>query len=75
MGNPFCPNCTEEGHATMLISRMMDVNIDVTQGFLKKAAKALIFKRNVLRKGRALFWFCRRCRRRWRKGGEIIKLK
>jgi len=75
MGNPWCPNCTEENHPTLLMTRMMDVNIDVTQGFLKRVAKTLLLQKKVLRKGRALFWFCKRCRRRWRKGGEIIKFK
>jgi len=80
--NPICPNCYKPGKpgemndtAVLLVTRSFSTVIETTQSILSRLRKALTIKEVMARGGRSKYWYCTRCKRRWKKGGEIIEKK
>ena len=79
--NPICPNCYKLGKpgkvndtAVLLVTKEMSINIDDPKFTLLRAGGFKIGATATV-KGRAKYWYCTRCERRWKKGGEIIEKK
>lgn len=68
--NPWCPNCTEP--SSILITKTMSTGYEEKQ-FFKRLGK-LVIRSIRMMGGRAKYWYCRKCKRRWLKGsGGIMK--
>ena len=70
MGNPFCPYCKQ-----LLITRSFSPVTRFEQGVWDKIKKGLKIVSGDIIRGRSKYWFCRRCKRKWKKGGERIMRK
>lgn len=70
MANPHCPNC-----GNLLVTKTMDTRVRLTQLGFRKLIEGLKITMGDYVKGRSKYWFCRKCKKRWKKGGEVIRGK
>lgn len=75
MGNPWCPNCTAKGKPFLLVTKSMNTK-DQGESLIKKTLRGIaVVQDSPTMRGRAKFWYCKQCKRKWKKGAEQIKRK
>ena len=65
MGNPFCPYCRD----VLLVTKTSTSVIE--KGGVEKLF-GFIFGKASDRIGMSKYWWCRKCKRHWKKGGAVI---
>jgi len=76
--NPICPNCYKPGKAgemndtaVRLVSKEMSVSRSIDSIF-RRARGILLSKSGDDTKGRSKYWYCKKCKGRWKKGSEAL---
>jgi len=65
--NPHCPNC-----GGLLITKSLDNRVRLTKLGVHKLLHSLKITFSDYTKGRSKYWCCKKCEKRWKKGGQII---
>jgi hypothetical protein len=71
---PLCPNCKAEGKIRFLETKEGNINIDNPKFRLLRAGGLKISGDTII-KGRTSFYCCKDCKRRWKRGSEVIMRK
>jgi len=70
MGNPWCPNCkTISLKSKLLNTGSGKESASVTNKIIR------IIRPDTERQGKAKFWVCSNCKKKWRRGSEILREK
>lgn len=72
--NPLCPNCKAKGDIRFLLSKSMSTRI-AKKSILSRAKGILLVEPKDSLSGRAKYWYCNKCKKRWKRGAEALMRK
>lgn len=68
--NPVCPNCEDR----LLVTRDFDIATRIEPSIVK-TLRGVMISDEVFQEGRARYWYCKKCKTKWKKGAEVIRKK
>lgn len=72
---PICPNCKADGEINFLELRSMSVERASKESILQKAGSLLITRAREGLGGMSKYWYCKKCKNRWKQGAEVLMRK
>jgi hypothetical protein len=69
--HPICPNCKADGKIEFLVSKSMG-NVIKGDSIWPKVKGILLMKSKTSLGGRSKYWYCNKCKKRWKIGAEVL---